>query len=106
MHVLGVDQRSSCHTFIVCLTAIRSWSQEHPKHLPIFILVETKQGRSGVPPAANGPEPFTSATFDALDAEICSVFQPLEMITPDQVRCRKEGLQRMVGNSITQVNFE
>lgn len=86
MHVLGVDQRSSCHTFIACLTTIRGWSQQHRHHLPIFILVETKQGRPDRPPLANGPEPFTSATFDALDAEIRSVFSPREMITPDQVR--------------------
>ena len=86
MHVLDVDQRSSCHTFIACLTTIRSWSQQHPQHLPIFILVETKQGREGAAPQAHQPEPFTSETFDALDVEIRSVFSPKEMITPDQVR--------------------
>jgi Phosphoinositide phospholipase C, Ca2+-dependent len=86
MHVLNVDQRSSCHTFIACLTTIRNWSQQHPQHVPIFILVETKQGRSGTPPNADGPEPFTSASFDALDAEIRTVFSAKEMITPDEVR--------------------
>jgi hypothetical protein len=86
MHVMNFDQRSSCHTFITCLTIIRGWSQQHPHHLPIFILVETKQGRANSPESINGPEPFTSATFDALDGEIRSVFQESEMITPDQVR--------------------
>jgi hypothetical protein len=86
MHVLNVDQRSSCHTFIACLATIRSWSMQHPQHVPIFILVETKQSRPGTPASPNGPEQFTSATFDALDAEIRSVFSPTEMITPDQVR--------------------
>ena len=86
MHVLDVDQRSSCHTLIACLTAIRGWSQQHPQHLPIFILVETKQGREGAAPQAHQAEPFTSQTFDALDAEISSVFSANEMITPDQVR--------------------
>jgi hypothetical protein len=86
MHVMDVDQRSSCHTFIACLTAIRGWSQQHQQHLPIFILVETKQGREGSAPQAHTPEPFTSETFDALDAEIRSVFSSNEMITPDQVR--------------------
>jgi Phosphoinositide phospholipase C, Ca2+-dependent len=86
MHVLDVDQRSSCHTFITCLTTIRGWSQQHPQHLPIFILVETKQGREGAAPQPHQPEPFTSETFDALDAEIRSVFSPNEMITPDEVR--------------------
>ena len=32
------------------------------------------------------PEPFTPAVFDALDAEIRSVFPPDELITPDDVR--------------------
>ncbi len=93
MHGMNVDQRSSCHTFIGCLTIVRNWSQQHPGHLPIFILVETKQGRrapttpaAGAEAAPLGPEPFTSATFDALDAEIRSVFSEKEMITPDQVR--------------------
>jgi Phosphoinositide phospholipase C, Ca2+-dependent len=92
MHVLGVDQRSSCHTFVACLTIIRGWSKEHPQHLPIFILVETKQGKPGAPPAANEPEPFTPTTFDALDAEIRSVFSAKEMIAPDQVRGTHETL--------------
>jgi hypothetical protein len=92
MHVLGVDQRSSCHTFIACLTIVRGWSKEHPQHLPIFILIETKQGRSDVPAVANGPEPFSAATFDALDGEIRSVFSPREIITPDQVRGDHETL--------------
>ncbi|WP_254064410.1 phosphatidylinositol-specific phospholipase C1-like protein [Granulicella sp. S156] len=86
MHVMNFDQRSSCHTFIACLTIIRNWSQQHPHHLPIFILVETKQGRPNAPTTPDGPEPFTSRTFDALDAEIRSVFQESEIITPDQVR--------------------
>jgi hypothetical protein len=86
MHVMNFDQRSSCHTVIACLTIIRNWSQQHPHHLPIFILVETKQGRPNAPTTPDGPEPFTSRTFDALDAEIRSVFQESEMITPDQVR--------------------
>src|SRR5580698_856603 len=86
MHVMDVDQRSSCHTFIACLMTIRGWSLQHPQHLPIFILVETKQGREGSAPQAHTPERFTSETFDALDAEIRSVFSSDEMITPDQVR--------------------
>jgi hypothetical protein len=86
MHVMNVDQRSSCHTFVNCLTTIQAWSKLHPWHLPIFILVETKQGRPNSTPSADGPEPFTSVTFDELDAEIRSVFSAGELITPDQVR--------------------
>jgi len=86
MHVMNYDQRSSCHTFVACLAIVRRWSSQHPAHLPIFILVETKQGREAAPASSAGPEPFTSAIFDALDAEIHSVFKESEMITPDKVR--------------------
>ncbi len=86
MHVLNVDQRSSCHTFITCLTTIRGWSKSIRNISPSSSSSRRSRGRPGTPANGNGPEPFTAATFDALDAEIRSVFSPREMITPDQVR--------------------
>lgn len=88
MHVQDIDYRSTCQPFVACLQQVRDWSQAHPGHLPLFILVETK---TEVIPDQNGlhfthPEPFTPAVFDALDAEIRSVFPPAELITPDDVR--------------------
>jgi hypothetical protein len=85
MHMQDVDYRSNCQPFTACLTKVRNWSHAHPGHIPIFILVETKQG-SPKNVKLTEPEPFTSATFDALDAEIRSVFPSSEMITPDDVR--------------------
>ncbi len=86
MHVQGVDERSTCHTFVKCLTVVRTWSKQHPQHLPIFILVETKEDGGKQRPDMIATEPFTSQVFDALDAEIRSVFKPGEFITPDEVR--------------------
>ncbi len=86
MHVQDIDERSTCHTFVACLKDVRAWSKQHPRHLPIFILVETKEDIPREMPSAVKALPFTSATFDALDAEIRSVFKPEEMITPDEVR--------------------
>ena len=86
MHVQDLDERSTCHTFVACLTAVRTWSKQHPQHVPLFILVETKEGALRDMPDAVKTEPFTPAVFDALDAEIRSVFKPGEMITPDEVR--------------------
>ena len=88
MHVVGIDQRSTCSTFVACLTQVKSWSQANPQHLPIFILVETKQDKPGEAPKpyAVATEPFTAAAFDALEAEILSVFAKDEIITPDDVR--------------------
>jgi hypothetical protein len=95
MHVQDVDYRSNCQPFIACLQQVRDWSHAHPSHVPIFILVETKQGSpKGL--KLTEPEPFTSATFDALDAEIRSVFPPPEMVTPDDVRGKYETLNQAV----------
>ena len=86
MHVQDVDQHSSCQPFTACLKIVRDWSKAHPQHLPIFVLVETKQGKPLNIPHATTPEPFTAATFDALDQEIRSVFAADEMVTPDDMR--------------------
>ncbi len=86
MHVPDIDYRSVCQPFVACLQQVRDWSHAHPHHIPIFILIETKQDSSPSPMQSNPTEPFTPAAFDALDAEIRSVFPPEEMISPDDVR--------------------
>src|ERR1019366_8176846 len=57
---------------------------------------ETKQEKPRRPAQVTEPEPFTSATFDALDAEIRSVFPPRELITPDDVRGHYDTLNEAV----------
>jgi hypothetical protein len=96
MHVQDIDYRSTCRQLIACLQIVRTWSKSHPKHLPIYILLETKQ--TDLPPQyqATTTEKFTASTFDALDAEIRSVFQPGEMITPDQVRGKYQTLEAAI----------
>ncbi|RRA47243.1 phosphatidylinositol-specific phospholipase C1-like protein [Acidipila sp. EB88] len=87
MHVQDIDQRSVCEPFTACLAEVRAWSKAHPQHLPVFLLIETKQGKLKTAdfPSVT-PENFTPAVFDALDAEIRSVFAAGELITPDMVR--------------------
>jgi len=98
MHVQDIDYVSNCQPFVACLQIVRTWSRAHPKHVPIFILVETKQGAPNTKGTWTVTEPFTSATFDALDAEIRSVFSKHEMITPDLVRGRYPTLDEAVRN--------
>jgi hypothetical protein len=96
MHVQGLDERSTCHTFVRCLTQVRDWSKQHPGHLPIFILVETKEGKPSEIPGAPAGDVFTPQIFDAVDAEIRSVFPASEMITPDQVRGNSASLNEAI----------
>lgn len=96
MHVQDLDYRSTCQPFVACLQIVRTWSKAHPKHVPIYILLETKQ--TDLPPLYHAlpTEKFTSSTFDALDAEIRSVFSSGEIITPDQVRGKHKTLEEAV----------
>ena len=88
IHIADLNQRSSCHLFTTCLQQIRTWSKAHPSHIPLFLLIETKHGRTASIPDSVEAKSFTAETFDALDKEIRSVFSPNEMILPDQVRGR------------------
>ncbi|MGB7267437.1 MAG: phosphatidylinositol-specific phospholipase C1-like protein [Terracidiphilus sp.] len=96
MHIQDIDYRSVCEPFIACLKEVRQWSQAHPHHIPIFILVETKQNSSEGSMQLTPAQPFTPAVFDALDADIRSVFTPKELITPDDVRGKYETLNKAV----------
>lgn len=96
MHVQDIDYLSVCQPFTACLKEVRKWSRAHPHHIPIFILVETKQSSKEGPMDLTPAEPFTPAVFDALDAEIRSVFEPGQLITPDDVRGHYETLNQAV----------
>jgi hypothetical protein len=95
MHVQDLDYRSNCQPFLECLQTVRRWSKAHSGHLPIFILIETKESRDR-PDFMTQPEAFTPEVFDALDAEIRSVFHEDEFITPDQVRGARPTLEEAV----------
>ena len=86
VHIPDLNQRSSCLLFTECLSEIRAWSRAHPEHVPLFLLIETKHGRTTSIPNSVEAEPFTTETFDALDKEIRSVFPDNEIVLPDQVR--------------------
>lgn len=83
-HTEQIDEGSTCEVFLDCLRELRRWSRAHPRHLPVFVLVQPQDGivLAGPP----NPIPITTETLDALDAEIRSVMKPRDLITPDQVR--------------------
>ena len=95
MHVQDIDFRSNCQPFTGCLTTILNWSKAHPGHLPIFILIENKDGEKHADYQI-ATEPFTTAVFDALDKEILSVFPKSAMITPDDVRGKHATLEEAI----------
>ncbi|MBA4804248.1 MAG: phosphatase PAP2 family protein [Brevundimonas sp.] len=95
LHMPDVDFRSSCLTFVACLGEIRDWSTAHPDHAPILIMLNAKTGRPSMP-GGTALLDFDAAAWDALDAEIRSVFGPDRLITPDTVRSGRATLREAV----------
>ncbi len=86
-HIIDIDQNSSCDHLMKCLNIIRKWSDSHPDHLPLFILLETKQTAStGGLSRSTQPEEFTPATYDMLDSELVRAIGRQNIIAPDDVR--------------------
>lgn len=85
MHVPDLDYRTTCPTLVACLTRIRDWSAAHPDHTPMFIMLNTKE----TPASWDGATPvlaFDAAAYDALDAEVLSVFPREALITPADIK--------------------
>ncbi len=88
LHIQDLDFETTCLTFVDCLATVKGWSDAHPRHLPLMILVEAKDDplpdlfQLGFLP----PLPIGGPELDAVDAEIRSVFPPAQLITPDDVR--------------------
>lgn len=86
LHMADFDFRSHYPTLKLALRALKDWSDKHPDHLPISIMVEAKD--KGIPLFPNSAEvlPFTAKAFDDLDEEVVSVLGRDKLITPDDVR--------------------
>lgn len=76
-HIPFIDQRSSCAELTACLTVLKTWSDAHPSHAPVFVHIEPKDDLSPVK---------VSTRYDDLDATIRSVMAAGDLITPDDVR--------------------
>jgi hypothetical protein len=98
LHVQDLDFETHCLTFIACLTTLKEWSDEHPTHIPITVMVEAKEEEIDDPlhlgftvPLEFGPD-----EVDDIDEEILAVFPPSQLITPDDVRGEYDTLEDAV----------
>jgi hypothetical protein len=94
-HVVDLDFRSHALTFKKCLQQLRSWSEAHPDHYPIFITLEGKDQPSKNP-MFTVPEKFTQQTFTELDNAITEGLGAAHLITPDQIRGKYKTLEDAV----------
>jgi len=106
LHFPDIDYGTNYYSFTDALQEIKDWSEEHSKHLPIFVLIEVKD--EGVPdkfPILSffgfiQPLEFGIEALNTIDKEIRKVFgSELErVITPDDVRGNNESLEEVILN--------
>jgi hypothetical protein len=89
LHFPDLDYRTNYPTFRSALTAVKSWSDTHPDHLPIIVHLETKDesGKGRIPlKGLTAPEPWDAPACAALDAEIAAIFPRERCFVPDDLR--------------------
>ena len=90
MHVQDLDYFTTVLTLKEGLQQVRAWSDQHPHHFPIFILLELKE--EPITPVLTRPIAFDEGILDALDAEILAVFPRKKILAPDDVRGKEASL--------------
>lgn len=91
LHIPDIDFNTNYYTFKQALQTVKSWSEAHPRHLPIVIYIETKKETAADYLPVTGfvkGLPYTPQAIDDLDAEIKAVFGANldKVITPDKFR--------------------
>jgi hypothetical protein len=82
-HVPHLDQGSTCPLFTECLATVLGWSEAHPGHVPITLLIEIKEDYAQW---HKGVSAWDGTQLDQFDSEIRSVIPREKLITPDDVR--------------------
>ena len=94
VHTPVVDATSNCTPLAQCLQVIRTWSEAHPGHVPIFVLIEPKNDDVdfAIDPTLRR---FDAAGLDQLDKTVRSSLGR-GLITPDSVRGKSKTLRGAV----------
>lgn len=85
LHIQDIDFISTCQVFKACLNELKTWSDQHPGHLPVIINLELKDDQLPAPFDATKITHFDSTQLAGVDTEIRSVLGD-RLITPDDVR--------------------
>jgi hypothetical protein len=108
LHYPDLDYNTNdYYTFRQGLTAVKDWSDAHPTHLPIVIIVEPKEDNPyveldpiaqlfGIPNMFTNTIPFTVSNLTTIENEIWSVFGDDQVLTPDEVRGNASSLNKAV----------
>jgi hypothetical protein len=85
IHIAGLDYSVHCLTFRKCLGVFARWSDAHPGHEPVVILINSVD-QTPTPPYWPYDAKFDQAGIDALNTDVEQVIGANRVMTPDQVR--------------------
>ncbi|MDJ1485405.1 phosphatidylinositol-specific phospholipase C1-like protein [Cytophagaceae bacterium YF14B1] len=94
-HIQEIDFRSHCLTFKNCLQTLKSWSDTHKGHYPIFITINAKDETINKP-GFTVPEKFTTEIFDQLDKVLTESLGRDKLLIPDDIRGNHKTLEEAV----------
>lgn len=92
LHSPGFDFRTTVPTLHAALREVKAWSDTHPRHVPVFLLLELKSDAFAPPQ----PLPWNDEGFAELEATILAVFPRERILAPDDVRRDKPTLREAV----------
>ena len=93
LHFPNFDFRSNTPNLTKALHEIEAWSRKNSYHLPIMILIETKNTNEG---STTSSGIFGVKDFVELEKEIKSVLNLSRIITPDEVRGKFSTLNKAI----------
>lgn len=92
-HVQDLDFQSHHLLFKNALLELKTWSNLHPDHHPIFILINAKDAAV---PGTTSPLPFSAAALDSIDLEVRTHLGIDKLVTPDLIRGNHGSLEAAV----------
>ena len=99
LNIQDIDFESQCVPLHECLIAMRIWSDLHPGHLPVVVLIQARDEPVGDPFSSLGftvPVPIGTAELDDLDETIRTFVPRRKLVIPDDVRRGRPTLEEAV----------
>jgi len=93
LHSPDFEFRTTVYTLADALTDVRAWSDQHPRHFPVFLLLELKS--ESFSPLTK-PSAWDAAACVELEREILAVFPRERILTPDDLRGERPTLRDAV----------
>ncbi|MCB9739819.1 MAG: hypothetical protein H6747_11165 [Deltaproteobacteria bacterium] len=88
-HVTLLDAETTCATLQACLSALRSFSDANPSHVPLWVWIESKDANDTI---------IDGNLLDKLEAEIAAIWPAERRVDPDDVRGDAPDLMTAVQN--------